>query len=224
MNRPEYQSVGKSVRKKDAMQQLLGKPLYTEDIVRDALVVKLLRSPHANAIVETIDTSKAKKVAGVVDVFTWEDVPNERFSNAGQTYPETSPYDRLIIDRHVRFVGDVVAIVAAENEAAANKALERIKVTYDVLEPVLDFRTAKDNPVLVHPEDNWRMLCDLGGDNTRNLVGTTADEGGDIEAVLADTDVWFWNAPTTPGLQPGNDGDLPHLHRARRCMGACVIS
>ena len=189
MNRPEYQSVGKSVRKKDAMQQLLGKPLYTEDIVRDALVVKLLRSPHANAIVETIDTSKAKKVAGVVDVFTWEDVPNERFSNAGQTYPETSPYDRLIIDRHVRFVGDVVAIVAAENEAAANKALERIKVTYDVLESVLDFRTAKDNPVLVHPEDNWRMLCDLGGDNTRNLVGTTADEGGDIEAVLADCDV-----------------------------------
>ena len=184
MNRPEYQSVGKSVRKKDAMQQLLGKPLYTEDIVRDALVVKLLRSPHANAIVETIDTSKAKKVAGVVDVFTWEDVPNERFSNAGQTSPETSPYDRLIIDRHVRFVGDVVAIVAAENEAAANKALERIKVTYDVLEPVLDFRTAKDNPVLVHPEDNWRMLCDLGGDNTRNLVGTTADEGGDIEAVV----------------------------------------
>ena len=66
MNRPEYQSVGKSVRKKDAMQQLLGKPLYTEDIVHDALVVKLLRSPHANAIVETIDTSKAKKVAGVM--------------------------------------------------------------------------------------------------------------------------------------------------------------
>ena len=96
MNRPEYQSVGKSVRKKDAMQQLLGKPLYTEDIVRDALVVKLLRSPHANAIVETIDTSKAKKVAGVVDVFTWEDVPNERFSNAGlpRNEPLRPPHHR----------------------------------------------------------------------------------------------------------------------------------
>ena len=58
-----------------------------------------------------------------------------------------------------------------------------------MLEPVLDFRTAKDNPVLVHPEDNWHMLCDLGGDNTRNLVGTTSDAGGDIEAVLADCDV-----------------------------------
>ena len=189
MDRPEYRSVGKSVRKKDSMQLLLGKPVYTEDIAPDALVVKLLRSPHANAMVESIDTSKAKKVPGVVDVYTWEDVPDQRFSNAGQTYPETSPYDRLIIDRHVRFVGDVVAIVAAENEKAAQTALSRIKVEYDVLEPVLDFRTAKDNPVLVHPEDNWHMLCDLGGDNTRNLVGTISDAGGDIEAVLADCDV-----------------------------------
>ena len=189
MDRTEYRSVGKSVRKKDSMQLLLGKPVYTEDIAPDALVVKLLRSPHANAMVKTIDTSKAKKVPGVVDVYTWEDVPDQRFSNAGQTYPETSPYDRLIIDRHVRFVGDVVAIVAAENEKAAQTALSRIKVEYDVLEPVLDFRTAKDNPVLVHPEDNWHMLCDLGGDNTRNLVGTTSDAGGDIEAVLADCDV-----------------------------------
>ena len=189
MDKPEYRSVGKSVRKKDSLQLLLGKPVYTEDIAPDALVVKLLRSPHANAMVKTIDTSKAKKVPGVVDVYTWEDVPDQRFSNAGQTYPETSPYDRLIIDRHVRFVGDVVAIVAAEDEKAAQTALSRIKVEYDVLEPVLDFRTAKDNPVLVHPEDNWHMLCDLGGDNARNLVGTTSDAGGDIEAVLADCDV-----------------------------------
>ena len=189
MDKPEYRSVGKSVRKKDSLQLLLGKPVYTEDIAPDALVVKLLRSPHANAMVKTIDASKAKKVPGVVDVYTWEDVPDQRFSNAGQTYPETSPYDRLIIDRHVRFVGDVVAIVAAENEKAAQTALSRIKVEYDVLEPVLDFRTAKDNPVLVHPEDNWHMLCDLGGDNARNLVGITSDAAGDIEAVLADCDV-----------------------------------
>ena len=189
MDRPDYQSVGKAVRKKDSLQLLLGKPLYTQDIAPDALVVKLLRSPHANAIVDSIDTTKAKKVAGVVDVYTWEDVPQSRFSNAGQTYPETSPYDRLIIDRHVRYVGDVVAIVAAETEKAAAAALSRIKVTYEVLEPVLDFHTAKDNPVLVHPENDWRMLCDLGGDNTRNLVGTTSDAEGDADAVLADCDI-----------------------------------
>ena len=224
MNRPDYQSVGKSVRKKDSLQLLLGKPVFTEDIAPDALVVKLLRSPHANAIVEDIDTSKAKKVAGVVDVYTWEDVPGERFSNAGQTYPETSPYDRLIIDRHVRYVGDVVAIVAAENEKAAEAALSRIKVTYEVLDPVLDFRAAKDNPTLVHPEDNWHMLCDLGGDNKRNLVGTTADADGDVEAVLADCDIVLERtyhtkafnqammaAAATPGVEVVTGTNLPML-------------
>ena len=186
MNRPEYQSVGKSVRKKDSLQLLLGKPVYTDDIAPDALVVKLLRSPHANAIVETIDTSKAKKLPGVVDVYTWEDVPNERFSNAGQTYPETSPYDRLIIDRHVRFVGDVVAIVAGETEEAVDKALKRIKVQYRVEAPVLDMHKAKDNPILVHPEEDWKLKIPLGGDHKRNLCATALEEHGDVDKVLSE--------------------------------------
>ena len=111
MEQKEYRSVNKSVCKKDAMQLLLGKSVYTDDITPDgALVVKLLRSPHANAIVRDINTAIAKKVPGIVDIYTWEDVPSTRFAITGQTYPEPSPYDRLIIDRHVRFVGDVVAI------------------------------------------------------------------------------------------------------------------
>ncbi len=189
MDRPEYQSVGKAVRKKDSLQLLLGKPVYTQDIARDALVVKLLRSPHANAIVQEINTSRALKVPGVVGVYTWQDVPTQRFTNAGQTYPETSPYDRLIIDRHVRYVGDVVAIVAAEDEQAAKKALRLIKVTYEVLEPVLDFRQALDNPSVVHPEDDWRSLGNFGGDPKRNLLSCGDDGSGDIEAVLADCDI-----------------------------------
>ena len=125
MEKKKCNVVGQSIRKKDAMQLLLGKPVFMEDIIpSDALVVKLLRSPHANAWVEEIDTSAAKKIPGVVDVYTWEDVPKKRFAIAGQTYPEISPYDRLIIDRHVRFVGDVVAIVAAENEKAAHRAMK----------------------------------------------------------------------------------------------------
>ena len=191
MDKPEYRSVGKSVRKKDSLQLLLGKPVYTEDIAPDALVVKLLRSPHANAMVKTIDTSKAKKVPGVVDVYTWEDVPDQRFSNAGQTYPETSPYDRLIIDRHVRFVGDVVAIVAGrEREGGANRPFAHQGRNTSVLEPVLDFRTAKDNPVLVHPEDNWHIAVRPGRRQRAQPGGQPAsDAGGDIEAVLADCDV-----------------------------------
>lgn len=190
MEHKNYKSINKTVRKKDAMQLLLGKPVYTEDITPDdALVVKLLRSPHASAIINTIDTKVAKLVPGVVDIYTWEDVPNSRFTNAGQTYPEASPYDRLIIDRQVRFVGDVVAIVAAENEKAANKALKLIKVTYDVLEPVLDFRNAKDSNVLVHPEENWKASCDVGGDNKRNLVASEKSEYGDVDNVMADCDI-----------------------------------
>ncbi|MBR6569475.1 MAG: aldehyde oxidase, partial [Clostridia bacterium] len=152
MEHKAYKSVNQSVRKKDAMQLLTGKPVYTDDVTPDnALVVKILRSPHANAIVDNIDTSIAKKIPGVVDVYTWQDVPKKRFAIAGQTYPEPSPYDRLILDRHVRFAGDAVAIVAAEDEKAAMKAMKLIKVQYTVLESVLDFRTAKDHPVLVHP-------------------------------------------------------------------------
>lgn len=190
MEHKEYKAINKSVRKKDAMQLLLGKPVYTKDIVpENALVVKLLRSPHANAIVKTIDTRVAKLVPGVVDIYTWEDVPDNRFTNAGQTYPEPSPYDRLIIDRHVRFVGDVVAIVAAENEKAANKALKLIKVDYEILEAVLDFRTAKDNSILVHPEDNWVAPCEVGGTNKRNLVASEQSEYGDVDKILADCDI-----------------------------------
>ena len=125
MEHRDYKAINKTVRKKDSMQLLLGKAVYTEDLAsKDALVVKLLRSPHANAIVQEINTQKAKAVPGVVDVYIWEDVPNQRFTTAGQTAPEPSPYDRLIIDRHVHCVGDVVAIVAAENEKAANKLHE----------------------------------------------------------------------------------------------------
>ena len=157
-NTPEYKNINRPVRKKDAMQLLLGKPVYMDDITRrDALVVKLLRSPHANAIIKEIDTSIAMKVPGVVAVYTWQDVPGSRYTNAGQTYPEPSPYDRLILDRHVRFVGDAVAIIAAENEKAALRARKLIKVKYEVLEPVLDFRKAKDNPVLVHPADRRKL-------------------------------------------------------------------
>ena len=117
MQHKEYKSINKSVRKKDSMQLLLGKPVYTDDVTPDgALIVKILRSPHANAIVESINTAAAKKVPGIVDIYTWEDVPQTRFAIAGQTFPEPSPYDRLIIDRHVRFAGDPVAIIAAETE------------------------------------------------------------------------------------------------------------
>ena len=184
--------VNQPLRKKDAMQLVTGQPVYVDDVTpRDCLCVKLLRSPHANAIVKSINKTAAMKVPGMEAIFTWEDVDQNgrRYTQAGQTYPEASPYDRLVIDRHVRFVGDVVAILAGADEKCVDKAMKLVKAEYEVLEPVLDFHTAKDNPVLVHPEDNWESLAPVGADNKRNLCAHDECGNGDIDAVLADCDV-----------------------------------
>ena len=184
--------VNKAVRKKDAMELLLGKPVYTDDIApKDYLVVKLLRSPHANAIVKEINTDKAMLVPGIEAVYTWKDIDQnqKRFTCAGQTYPEMSPYDRLLLDRHVRFVGDPVAIIAGVNEKCVDRAMKLIKPEYEVLEPLLDFHQAKDNAILVHPEENWEALCPVGADNKRNLCAHDECGDGDVDAVLASCDI-----------------------------------
>ena len=185
-------SVNKAVRKKDAMELLLGKPVYTDDIApKDCLVVKLLRSPYANAYVKSINTDIAMKVPGIEAIYTYKDVDQnmKRFTCAGQTYPEPSPYDRLLLDKHVRFIGDPVAIVAGVDERCVDKAMKLIKAEYEVLEPVLDFTKAKDNEILVHPEDNWEALCPVGADNKRNLCAHDECSNGDIDKVLESCDI-----------------------------------
>ena len=185
-------TVNQSMRKKDAMQLVTGQPVYMDDVIpQDCLIVKLLRSPHANAIVQEIDTSRALLVPGIEAIYTWKDVDQQgrRYTQAGQTYPEPSPYDRLVIDRHVRFAGDVVAILAGKDEKCVDKAMKLIKVRYEVLPAVLDYHTALDNPVLVHPEENWESLAPVGADNKRNLCAHDESGEGDIEAVLAGCDV-----------------------------------
>ena len=110
-------AVNQPIRKKDAIALLTGQPVYMDDMVpKDCLIVKVLRSPYANALVEEVNCSNALKVPGIKAVYTWKDVPDNRFTMAGQTYPEPSPYDRLILDRHVRFVVDPVAILAGDTE------------------------------------------------------------------------------------------------------------
>ena len=185
-------TMNQSMRKKDAMQLVTGQPVYMDDVIpQDCLIVKLLRSPYANAIVQEIDTSRALLVPGIEAIYTWKDVDQQgrRYTQAGQTYPEPSPYDRLVIDRHVRFAGDVVAILAGKDEKCVDKAMKLIKVRYEVLPAVLDYHTALDNPVLVHPEENWESLAPVGADNKRNLCAHDETGAGDIEAVLAGCDV-----------------------------------
>lgn len=183
-------SVGKGVIKKDAMALVTGQPVYCDDLApKDCLIVKLLRSPHAYAKIRSIDTSIAKRISGIEAVYTYEDVPTSRFTLAGQSYPEPSPYDRRILENVVRYVGDEVAIVAGANEDCVDRALKAIKVDYEVLEPLLDFEKSIDNAIVVHEEDDYKCLCEIGNDVKRNIVSSGESVVGDVDAVLKDCEV-----------------------------------
>ena len=183
-------SVGKGVIKKDAMALVTGQPVYCDDLApKDCLIVKLLRSPHAYAKIRSIDTSIAKRIPGIEAVYTYEDVPTSRFTLAGQSYPEPSPYDRRILENVVRYVGDEVAIVVGANEDCVDRALKAIKVDYEVLEPLLDFEKSIDNAIVVHEEDDYKCLCEIGNDVKRNIVSSGESVVGDVDAVLKDCEV-----------------------------------
>lgn len=181
--------VGSAIVKKDAKALLSGKPVYTDDLIpENTLVVKLMRSPHAFAKIKNIDVSKAKLIPGIEIILTYKDVPQKRFTLAGQTFPEPSPYDRLILDEYVRFVGDPVAIVAGVSDEVCLKAMKLIKVEYEVLTPILDFKQSLDNEILIHPEDNYVGHKEQGTDQKRNLCASKYDEDGDVDKVLAECD------------------------------------
>lgn len=178
--------------KKDGMQLVQGYPVYTDDLApQNALIVKVLRSPHAFARIKSIKTDTAKKVPGVVCVLTWEDVPRIPYTRAGQCYPELSAYDKFILDEYVRHVGDDVAIVAAKDEAAADKALRLIKVDYEVLEPVLDMEDAVDHDTIVHQETEFFTHINVGCDPKRNIACEVSIELGDMDEALANSEYVF---------------------------------
>ncbi|SHJ93575.1 xanthine dehydrogenase family protein molybdopterin-binding subunit [Desulforamulus aeronauticus] len=182
--------VGKGLPKLDGIRIATGQPVYTEDLTpANTLVVKILRSPHAFARIKTIDTSQAAALEGVACVLTHQDVPKVRFTLAGQSYPEPSPYDRYILDEIVRYVGDEVAIIAAVDEKTAIRAMALVKVDYEVFDPVLDFETAAEHPSVVHPEADLACNIDIGLQQEKNIVCSHINEVGDVEQELAQCDV-----------------------------------
>lgn len=183
--------VGKGIAKIDGLSIATGRPVYTEDlVVPDALVVKIMRSPHAFARIQAIDTTRAEALEGVECVLTYKDVPDVRFTLAGQSYPEPSPYDRLILDEIVRYVGDEVAIVAAVDEKTALKAMKLIKVQYEVFEPVLNFEDADGHSSVIHAEDNLHCNFDIGMKRERNIISSQKVEAGeDVEEELKKCEV-----------------------------------
>lgn len=140
--------------KLDAESIIRGQAKYTDDLTdRNTLIIKILRSPHASAKIIHIDKSQALKIDGIIAIYTYEDVPKTRFSLAGQSYPEASPYDRLILDQQLRYVGDPVCLIVGKSEKACKQARKRIKVIYDIQDPVLDFKTASTHKTIVHDQD-----------------------------------------------------------------------
>lgn len=190
MSQAHFKAVHQPAPKIDAMAIATGKPVYTDDLApENCLIVKLLRSPHAFARILSIDKAAAEKVPGVICVLTYADMPRNRYTFAGQSYPETSPYDRYILEDLVRYVGDAVAIVAAETQDAADRALKLIRVTYEKLEPVLDFEKARGSASVVHPEEDIFVPAGFGADRSQNLVSADEFLYGDPEKEFAACDL-----------------------------------
>ncbi|MDY6276002.1 MAG: molybdopterin cofactor-binding domain-containing protein [Bacilli bacterium] len=173
----------------DGKGLMQGRSFYTDDLAaQNSLVIKLLRSPHAFARIKSIDVSEAEKVPGVACILTKDNVPHVPFTRAGQGYPEPSPHDKFIFDDYARYVGDEVAAVAAVSEEIASEAMKKIKVDYEVLEPVLDFEKAYENKSVIHPEDGIHEMFPIGFDPKKNLAASYEMEVGNVAEELKKCD------------------------------------
>ena len=180
--------IGKSVKRVDAFEKVTGRAKYTEDLCdRNAYVAKVLHSTIAHGYVKSIDTSEAEKIPGVVKIVTCFDVPEYYFPTAGHPWSTEEEHqdvaDRLLLERHVRYYGDDVAAVIAENEVAASQALRALKVEYEELPFVLDVHKAmEDDAPQIHekyPNNVLKHTSIRNGDyeNAIKEPGLTKVEG-----------------------------------------------
>jgi putative selenate reductase molybdopterin-binding subunit len=196
-----YQTVGKPEKKVDAIKLVQGKPAFTADIdMRGMLYARVLRSPHAHARITHIDASKARELNGVAAVLTWQDIPRVVYSTAGQSDPIPGPLDSFSLDNKVRFVGDRVAMVAAETPEIAEKALEMIEVDYEILPAILDSRQSMDEHApRIHDEPEFVNFAD--SNPARNLAAHIRIDIGDVEKGFAEADEIFEADYEVPKVQ-----------------------
>lgn len=181
--------IGKSEVKVDARKLALGKPVFTDDIhMPGMLYAAMLTSPHAHARIKKIDASRARALPGVAVVLTHQDVPRVKYASGGQSYPQPLPYDQVCLDDKVRFVGDRVAVVAAETLEIANAALKLIDVEYEVLPAVVDMEAAmQPGAPVIHDEADSEGIFD----RERNIVYHIEAEVGDVEKAFSESDHVF---------------------------------
>ncbi|HSM69987.1 MAG TPA: molybdopterin cofactor-binding domain-containing protein, partial [Anaerolineales bacterium] len=196
-----YQTVGKPEKKVDAVKLVQGKPAFTADMdMRGMLYARVLRSPHAHARITNIDASKARDLKGVAAVLTWQDIPRVVYSTAGQSDPIPGPLDTFSLDNKVRFVGDRVAMVAAETPEIAEKALTLIDVEYEVLDAILDSRDAMDeDAVQIHDQPEYVNFADSNPE--KNLAAEIRIDIGDVEKGFEQADEIFEAEYSVPKVQ-----------------------
>ena len=189
--------VGKKVTRVDAYDKVLGRTRYTDDLCdKSAYIARILHSTIANGRVLSIDTSEAEKIPGVVKVFTCFDLKEKHyFPTAGHPWSTDKSHqdvaDRLVLTDRVRFYGDDIAAVVAEDEVSAAQALRAIKVEYEEYPFVLDVLDAmKEDAPQLH-EDYPNNI----------LKHTTISKGNYEEAIkepgLIKVEGWY----STPTVQ-----------------------
>jgi putative selenate reductase molybdopterin-binding subunit len=181
---------GRSLPAPAGPQVVRGAARYTFDVAMEGtLHLKMLRSPHPHAKIVSIDKSAALAVAGVHAVLTYEDSPDRLFSTAQHEKIWMDPDDTRVLDRVVRFIGQKVAAVVAETEAAAEEACRRLEVTYDVLPAVIDATEAiAPGAPLLHADKTPENRV---ADAARNVVAEIHGEFGDAAAGLAQAAVSY---------------------------------
>ena len=157
-------SIGQSVKRVDALDKVTGRAKYTDDLAdKGALVAKILHATIAHGQVKSMDVSAAQAIPGVVKVVTCFDVPPYKFPTAGHPWSTDPAHqdvaDRLLLTKHIRFYGDDIAAVVAEDEVAAQQALRAIKVEYEIFPFVLDAQEAmKPEAPQLHEEYPGNIL------------------------------------------------------------------
>lgn len=190
-------TIGKKTIRVDGQALAQGKPVFADDVQIDNLLyIKILHSPVAHAKIKNIDTTKARKIPGVVEIFTHKDFKKHYYTTAGQGYPEPSPRDYLILDNTMRFVGDNVAFVAAESLDAAQRAIDSIKVDYEKLPANFDFTKATYFPQL-HPTKGPTGIHDV----KHNIAANIDVNIGDTKQALSKADHTFTKEYSTPYVQ-----------------------
>ncbi|WP_295853096.1 molybdopterin cofactor-binding domain-containing protein [Tardiphaga sp.] len=194
---------GRSLPAPAGPQVVTGAARYTFDVpTQDALHIKMLRSPHAHASIVWIDTSAALAVPGVHAVLTHEDAPPTLFSTARHEIDAMDPVDTRVLDQVMRFIGQKVAAVVADSEAAAEEGCRRIKIVYDLLPAVFDAADAiAAGAPLIHPD---KTPTHRVHNAARNIVAESHGEYGDVAAALASAAVTFEATFTTQRVQHGH--------------------